>query len=701
MSTIGPIPLLDGLQLMPADGKPTGLLRALNVEPRDSMVQTRRGCQIVAGFTATTGWTACFSHPATWNGQTVTYIGVDLGDQSDRIISIELTGTPAADEIVDEEVVAEFWGNDDAWHPISIINITNSITAAWWGPAKRAHLTFVQPLGWKSAQPAGTPSAHQWLRLTRTTAWVQAHAVAAQVRADTVSNVGARGLVLAPTTRAARGPYLIVPYVATGVKWAIVDMSVDLNGATGEALYIPESDACDHLARSALVAAYNSNDAPAAAAYIAASDKLLVSIARKYYTVNCGVVPGVGSAAEFAPNVPVTGPYGDIPLALTLPEGPAFIAVFGGRVFAGGYPAQPHRLDWSAPGEFWQIWPSENTDILADGGGGALLAGVALKESFYIFTTTAIWRATLGEPAEGTDSALFIDLVEETPCVSARSVVAAGDVICFLSEDGPRVFNGQRSKLVGAGVRDLFRPDSAHPLACLRKAEAVGVWHRVENQYRLAYPSSGASACETTVVVDLDDGTSWLWGADTTAVDDTASPASAYIAARPRGIRVQGWAWDPATQDIIAIDPESYVYRCDKGSTDLADKIRWYLESHNLGAAQRAQAVLTRVDAQVEVEHFQSFKVSAIPDGDRARTDTRTVSVQRSVSIDASVAIDGALLSAPITPLQIEASLMPVTARFRKRGRNHRVRLESAPTLHSPIKLLALTVDIEREGLAR
>lgn len=702
-SKVGPIPVLSGLQLQPAEGKPTGLLRALNIEPRDGLAQTRRGCSVHAGFTSTAGWTAGAVFPATWNGQTVTYVGlVNSGYVSDRIVQLELTGTVvAADEVVDEEITWEFWGEDDAWHSLSVINITNDVTGYWWGATKKAHLTFIHPYGWKNAQPAGTPSSKQWLRATKSTAWVAAHAVGCQHRENTLSALTARAFFLAPSTRAARGPFVVAPYVsgASAYSWAVIDISRLPDGGNGEALFQPGVDTCDYISRNSLTAAlstgFQADDNEASAVYVPASDELMVSVSGKYIRVDCSLTAAqASSAANFTADT-TAAQYVDIALETALPAGATAMTVFGQRVFIGGFAATPQRLQWSAPGGFWRVWPTENIITLAGGGSGAIRALMPIADSLFIFTSTAIWRALLGDPGEGAESSLFVDLVEETPCVSRRSVVAAGRFICFLSEDGPRVFDGRKSRPVGAGVRDLFRPDSEHPLAAFRKSTSVGAWHKVENQYRMAYSSPAAGHNETVLVVDLDDGTSWLWGSDPTEADSIPTTTKlSYLKARPRSIRVAGWVWDERSQTIVAIDPEGYMFRCDRGYTDLKDKIPWYMESQTLGIGEASSATLTRVDAQVQIDNYQTMKVVAIPDGDEARGDSKTIAVQRGPATQA--ALDSSSLASSITPSQQRAAIAPVTARFRKTGRNHRVRLESVSPHHAAIKLLALTVETQR-----
>jgi hypothetical protein len=699
---IGPLPLLAGLQLQPAEGRPQGLLRALNVEARDGLLQTRRGSAPIAAFWDSNVGLRAQASPAGWTGQTVTYLGFDAVDiKPDSIMMPIVVAGAAEPTVVDVTTTYEFFAEDGgagSWQPINVVNVgeqTRGVPLVGPGTDTFYHLllSFVTPSGWKNAQPAGTPLALCWLRITRSVAWGTNVGIGGGLKPQ-ISAIGARGMVAAPSTRNGCGPFVVIPYYfdADTAVWSVIDIS---QAPRQGRFHNTHDDFIDQSVPKIAAPLFDGRDP--AYVYVPASDVLLLSLGTRYVVVDCGKgAQDVGACRDMELVFDPEGQYGDISCEAALPPGARVLCVFGGRVFAGGFIASKMELRWSAPREFWETWPSSNVAFLGGGASGELVAGVPVDETLFLFTTSGIWRAALGDPPAGVESALFTDLVEETPCVAGSSVVATASGIVFLSSDGVRVFDGKRSRLISAGIIDLFRPNSEHPLACLRKADARAVWHPLENQYRLSYPSPGAQHNDVVVVVDLDDKTAWLWGADQLSATDSFGLNLSAGAQRARGLRIAGWAWDARSQSIVIVDPEGCIGRMDTGAADFTDGIRWYAETQNLRIARNERAIVHEVDLSVVREHFRPFAVSVIPDGDRARADMRTVAVDPD-GLDTTSAIGAASLAGNMTPLQLDGSVAPVHARFRKVARNHRIRIEGVAPNYDPIKLLAVNASISAQ----
>lgn len=694
---IGPLPLIGGIQLAEPSGKPTGLLRALNVEARDGYLQRRRGSVPLLSVwnypgTVMPGTVA----PSPWTGASVTYVDVGTMPAPGLALMFALvTGNLGTNEVVDGTITWEFWGEDDAWHTLDVLNLTEQHTGAFFttqsvadhGPAYYGAICLmVYPEGFKTAQPSGTPSSGNWLRVTRS-AGTWATDIAGVILEETTYDQGRQLMALAcPLTRTGAGPYAAVRKFF-GQTWGLFDV-----GATGTWFVTG-------MATGIGSAPWTADDI-AQLQYVPATDHLLAVLGEGYYKHTCGTQTTVAFTPEIPdPNLSA---YGDIPCRTALPFRPNAACLFGGRVFLGGFQGDRLRIIWSAPDAYWTIWPESNDMRLPDTGGGEILAFVPQDEVLYILTTSGIWRLTLADPVGNSESSAFVDLVENVRISAPRSVAPSVKGVCFLADDGPRIFDGVRSKRLIEDIEELFRRDSAHPFACFNKETAVGVWHPIENQYRLAYRSSGGADNDVMLAIDLDERTAWLHGAEVPAGADASSEASASapIAQRKWGARWVALAWNPADQRVWGITPAQNVAVADAGDLDMGHRIEWYAETHNLRIAAAEQAVCDRVDLTVARDHFQQVKVSVIPDGDRARADVRNVAVQRD-RLDTTAVIGGASLAGNITPLQLDESIAPLVWRGRKKARNHRVRVESIAPTHHPVRIVAMTADLSVEENAR
>jgi hypothetical protein len=693
--TIGPLPLQGGIQLRAPEGRPDGLLRALNMEMRDGYCATRRGSSHVAAIENDGATVAGTAVPANWTGQSQTTVrlGVANGELAEQRVDaigvLMITIAAGGSEFVDGGVTVEFSTGPDTWAPLEILSHYSDVTGNFFEAISGngvALIYFVIPKGWGLD---GTGSFYS-IRFTRNDSgtWTGGGAVTAVfLGPDALASwKESRAVVVAPETRAGRGPYIVAP-IGSGLRWNVYDLA----SPTPTPRYLRDSGN-NAFAYSGTAPLFDGADP--LVQYVPESDALFCYLGSAYYKFADLADLSTGRG-EFSPDDGADTAYEDLPLLAALPSHPAAMVLFAGRIIVGGFRLNPQGLAWSAPNEFWEIWPATNQTRLA--GSGRIVAMVPVNETLYIFTTVGIWRAQFTEPLEGEESTLFVDLVEETPCVAGRSAVAAGRSVVFLSEDGVRVFNGERSRLLSSGVRDLFRSDSADPFACMRKTRAIAVWNPVENQYVLSYPLSSSPHNDTALVIDLDDETAWLWGADV-STDEVTSPPTA--AQRARGVRAIGMAWDRRAQSVLAIDPEGVVFHLSSGADDLGSKTPWYLESHNVRIAASEQAVCEKVTVSVARDHFQSFSVGVIPDGDRARIDTKVVGAA-SDRLDTTAAFGSASLAGDITPLQLDESVVPVTWRGRKKARNHRVRVSSISPTHHPIRVVAVTAELAAEERGR
>lgn len=691
--TIGPLPLLGGLQLQPAEGKPTGLLRALNMEARDGLCQPRRGTSLRVAVARPTASLTTTKEPADWTAQTVVGLGITATDVQPFVGRPIFIGfLSAAGAVADEGLTFEFFGEDSAWHTLYVEKIgsmRDGNIASSSASAAVQYLSFYIPAGWKNAQPAGFSSTACWIRITKTTAWPND-------LATTVVQKGNRDL-------AANLPARLVQANCRGVNRLFFALATRDDAAGTSAWAVGHTALAESfagvIAATGIAAASGGSPAmptPPPLLYVADTNELLIGLETGYFTADQG--SGTGATIAGLVIQPPDERYADIATEASLPILPTCGAIFGKRVFLAGFELDPQLIEWSAPGAFWKTWPSSN---LARVSSGRVLAMIPIDETLYIFTDRAIWRLALGDPTAGNESNAFLDLVEETGCASAASVVAAGKAVVFLADDGVRIFNGSRSKPLTDDVRDLFRSDSEHPFACLRKETACGAWHPVENKYHLEYSSPGSDCNDVELRIALTDNTCWLVGDEIPSAVETGviTPSLGVIGQRRRAIRAQGICYDRVSQRLVGVDNNGTIFDIDSGADDLGHPIAWYAESQNLRIGGVERSVLSEVSVVAQRETFAQMKVSVIPDGDRARADSRTITIEPD-RLDTTATIGGASLAGNITPLQLDASFAPIRARFRKAARNHRIRVESVSP-HVPLKILAISGVITTDDRGR
>ncbi len=690
MAHVGPLPLTGGVQLEAAEGRADGLLRALNVEARNNALCPRKGAEFI-GSTPFGSVTTGYTHPASWAGQSVTYMGFAAIPQPDATLSWAV-GSDAL-ETVESLVTYEFFGDDDAWHPCEVLNQEllgagrMEFFAVLVATAKSANLRMIVPSGWKSAQPTPTPSSRYWLRVTRASGVWSAGVTTQSVNPHT----GSTGVIARPSKvysfNSRAGPRCVVAspyYNGTSSLWDVFDLDDGLEDQSVLAFAIAS------LSLSGSIAAQPGD--VAALLYQPSTDEVLIMIGTEQRVWDLKTNVGRAFAAAYGATAPAA--YSDIPLEATIPVAKVLVT-FGGRTFLMAMAGDPHGIRWSAPGEFYDVWPSSNYGTLASKGSGHIVGAAELHGVLYAFTQTSIFALQLGDGTGNNESDLFINLVEETGCLSGETVVACNGAIIFLSHDGVRAFNGQRSRLLSDPVRDLFRPESEHPQALRRHAGAVAAWHQVENQYRLFYASAGSAENDCDLRIDLDDRTCWLGGADAVSGLDT-SGATGPIGQRLRGVRVTSAAWHPTENVLKAVDAYGLAFVMDRGGRDVECPVQAVAETQHFGFGKAAQRVLTRVDLTVRRDNFAAMQVSVIPDGDRSREDARTINVNTD-ALDTDVAADAASSTGEAL-LQLEESWAPVTMRVRCKGRNHRVRIETVGPTHAPFAVGTLEADADPWG---
>jgi hypothetical protein len=711
---IGPVPLVGGLQLEPPEGKPHGLLRGLNVEGRDGHLAVRRGAEAIGTLNTNQGALASV-YPAIgaqWDNQTVGYFGlitpyaVNAEDESILFgitnLTIGATGTEG-----DAPLTWEFYGEDDEWHELDVL-LFSSFPAAVFGSVRL-------PRGWKLGTPTGIPALannRYWMRLTVGGGFAFTPAGALPQFTHTQERaIQSDTLLYVFTSR--RGPRCVACIArefsgATDFRaWHVydVDQPNESNEAGFKYVFNPLLDE-DAVPRA------NVGDR-AAALYVPATDEVLFSLGDKLYTWSLAADPEAAPDAQYALHpasaLEVFAPdHGDdvvdtrfedvvVETHLTAAK---VLAIHAGRVFAMAFPGDPHTMRWSAPDEFWHVFPSSNVATLATKSSGMIVGAIEVQGTLFIFTTTSIFKAQISDTPTGTnESDLYLDQVEETGCVSGRTIVAVDGRVLFLSSDGVRVFDGVRSRTITKDVRDLFRPGSRHAMAVRQYLDEIcAVWHPIENEYRLFYSTSGARENDALLTIRLDDMTCWLHGSEDVAGIDTQG-VDQPVGQRRRGVRAHSAVWHPARGEVVTVDKAGVVGVMDCGDVDMESKIEAYAETHHIGMGDARDKVLTRVDLMAARDHFSSFTVGVIPDGNRAREDSRVIDISPFDVDSLDAGAEDALLPQAGRPLvELDDAYAPITLRMKLKGRNHRIRIATRASDHAPFRISSMEVELEIGG---
>lgn len=650
--SIGPLPLLGGIQLDPPKGKPTGLLDARNLESRDGHLTTRRGQDYLA--VTDNGYSAA---PAiTYTGHsdgTYSYYGFDQSpwpfEPGDYLLFQDVGGL-GTDETYDS--TWEFYGDDDAWHSIDMLYL-DTLQGGAIDPADYAILC---PHGWKKADASGGGTSAYWLRRSGTGCGAtQSSITAVRFAAKDPKHIG---LMTVPF----RGGERVV-----GVNGARVLLPWLKRTVTGV-------DECQF---AIIPSTATDEKAPWCGIYMAATDHLLLAVGGKLvkYTLDemrdvyspDGALYDAAGPPEWVPDSTSTDHGWDDVFRLAGMPTPKVMVVYNGRLFMAGFPGDPSLVRWSAPDEFWEIFPEGNYDRLSGQAGSEIVGAAVIHRTLYFFTESAIWSATEVDPAEGYDSTVVFQVIEQVGCTSRESVVAAEGVIFFLAEDGLRVFNGQTSRRLTDDIRNVFRQGGGHRMEMTRGASsrAVLVWDDVENDLICFFRTSESTVNNAAIDVNLDDGTCWLWGEDRLASLDTG-----VVGQIPRGVRGSAACVSRAAGGIVLFDGLLFTVLRPGMSMDLAVDVTWECESHHFNMGRGNFQMLREVSLDVHKSTAVSVDIGVIPDGRLDRHFPRTLTVQR----DGLSAVELGAADAAGSALQpISSSYGPVKARFASKGRNHRV----------------------------
>ncbi len=665
---LGPLALTGGLYLDRARAPGNTLSDVLNMEAESGEVRTRGGCRFRSSLEPTFAQVLAYETTNAVETTVGSYIEFDVKNSSDDIeagdyVHISLNGTNTEDIFGDR-----WWVKDgsDVWHEVHMLNnyvdytmpVTNRLVFRTpIKPKRTGTVIYMRVL------PANTPDGTYNPKIcTQTNAlW---------------NGYGPIGGMASFVCRSGPKTALLSQVAATGYLFDI--------GASAGAIISSKSfatpDSVDY-----------GEELDASMLYIPATDELLIRMGETYYVHSCSQWLD-GSVSQWQPDAEadlVDTAYEDIPLRTALRRHRDMV-LFEGSVFMLGSDDDPATVVWSAPAEFWKVWPEDNEYTLSSSGAGRIVGAEVINRTLYIFTDTQIWSANMAEPPAGrSEDTVVFSLVEETGCTSRDSIVAAESGIFFLSEKGVRYFDGQRSRLVTKPVEELFDRSSENPYAARWLSDAVGVWEPKRRQYRLFYKtheeghhsfrsSTGKNVplqrvLNACLVIDLEDRSVWLWSGEDrkTSLDELSTGGTTKLFQSNIFMRATEAVYDMVSGIVICVTREGLVYEMDRGVDDSGWLFPWRLETQHIGLGKSRRQCLVQADVEVPKETYKSMDIAAIPDGRTDRASTRTVTPQK----DGVGDVLGVADAAGEALVEASNAYGPAIARFRSQGRNHRIKV--------------------------
>lgn len=685
---VGPVPLVGGVHLNPAGSGANQLLDARNMEERDGLLATRRGQEFEWENLFRNAPGLVFENLSRHEpGGRYAYLGVPTEGlvSPGTMCEIDPGGLGSSD------LVFEFYAADGTTRTISAQHLDGD------------DYRFVFPYGVLYGSPSwdgeAMPSDAHWIRVSRADGEdVSSLSVTQRLYYGTMYNF--TGPFVANTRG---GPVPVLALLNDPNVYSLESFAVFVRPKKGAPLLYSASPLQNVIGgyRDTFDGSKYTGDASESFfVWLSATGSLLYYSPDFWWRIDKPTLDLVdansfdGSAqfgAEFALSDGADTAYEDIPLLSSMPR-PSAVATYNRRLIVAE--RGTGNVRWSAPAEFWDILPEDNVYQLAGVGAGNVLGMAELYGALYIFTDSAIWRMVEVQALEGSTSTMSFSFVEGTGCTSNRSVVVEEGYIYFLAQDGVRRFNGQRSQLMTRAVLELFEADATHPLALRRSrhSEACGVFDRRRRRYLLGYPKAGSDGNDCVLVVS-EDGRCWLWGDDDLAGVDT-SGESGPIGQPRRGVRMQSATWHPGESRVLAVDKSGLCYWLDVGDNDFGEPILWYAETHHLGVGARGYKSLQLIEFEVAHEGTGSLRISSVPDGDFSRKDSRTVAPDTR-GVDAG-AVEGAFAAAGQAMAALRDAFTKARAFFRSRGTNHRAVIEAVPGSEVPVKIAAVSFEVDQ-----
>lgn len=173
--------------------------------------------------------------------------------------------------------------------------------------------------------------------------------------------------------------------------------------------------------------------------------------------------------------------------------------------------ARGHRVYWSAPQAFNDIWPLTYNSAITDSNNKAITGIATVGNKLAVFTPNSIHVATA--PSDGQGTMVFTPTIQDAGFMSHHAV-AQGEingvpVLIGPSANGIMVTDGVGARFLVSNWRQIEKDGVNDGLL----GKSSGAFLSKAGLYVLAYPSRGSDTMNRVALVNTVNGATWVWEA--------------------------------------------------------------------------------------------------------------------------------------------------------------------------------------------
>lgn len=234
---------------------------------------------------------------------------------------------------------------------------------------------------------------------------------------------------------------------------------------------------------------------------------------------------------------------------------------FKGVLICAGITDAPYTVRWSAPNDAHRVWPEESFEYFGDDDSSPITGLSSFGEHVVVFRQDSIWLLVDdGVNDIGIQQFRPIKIVDGTGCVSRATIKKIPGGLCFLSEDGVYLFDGQSARKISSQIDSLLSDN----IAKSARITACAEHYKSNNCYVLTVPTVDPDVKKTYVYDYLNDAW-WAWD----------------------NLEAVSWSRyeDYSDEEVLTyIDADGYIYDMNPDKQqDSYTPIAAHVETHRLG----------------------------------------------------------------------------------------------------------------------
>ena len=233
-------------------------------------------------------------------------------------------------------------------------------------------------------------------------------------------------------------------------------------------------------------------------------------------------------------------------------------------LICGNLEGAPNTVQWTAASatlQGFRVWPEESFEYFGDDDSSPITGLASFGEHVVVFRQDSIWLLVDdGVDDNGLQRFAPAKVVDGTGCVSRATIKKIPGGLCFLSEDGVYLFNGQSVQKISTAIDSLLARDMLKS----QRFKASADHYKSNNCYLLSVPT-GDGTERKTYAYDYLNQAWWPWD----------------------GLHVMTWARyeDYADEEhMTGILSNGMILELSSGKTlDSSTGINAYVQTHRLG----------------------------------------------------------------------------------------------------------------------